>query len=173
MLTVASERIQCPCNDTGGLHDLRNKAKPVIAEASWIARNSWIYAIAIAVVGLAVGIWFNAHVRRGSRSQNAPTAIKSGPAQELWRRKLLIGDAKVSVVLAIQRHTDDDSYRGILERDPSFIELSPYLSAKFAEMMAAHATDTAVWSARTPPTSLAVAYRKEIERLEMEWGTRA
>jgi hypothetical protein len=83
---------------------------------------------------------------------------------------LLISDAKVSIVLAIQRHTSDAIYRENLRREPSFIELRPHLGAEFMAMMTPDTASVTVGSQGAPAPSLAVAYRMEIERLESDWS---
>ena len=98
--------------------------------------------------------------------------MASDQAQERWRRQLIISDAKVSIVLAIQRHTSNAAYRENLQREPSFIELRPYLSAEFLAMMTSNPISVAAEPQSAPAPSLLLRIVMEIERLELKRGGR-
>jgi hypothetical protein len=81
---------------------------------------------------------------------------------------LLIADARISIVLAVQRHLDDEQYRKRLAREFHYRALRPHLSEGFRLSMVPPSNSKKYRiSARRRP-SLATAYQTEIERLERD-----
>ena len=81
---------------------------------------------------------------------------------------LLIADARISIVLALQRHLNDEQYRRRLVLEPHYRAFLPHLSADFRVMMMPPSN----WNGFSFPVSrnpnLINAYQNEIERLEIE-----
>jgi hypothetical protein len=85
------------------------------------------------------------------------------------RVRLLIDDARTSIVLALQRHLDNERYRKRLRTEFHYRTLRPHLSASFRVLMMPPSNwDGYCFSGSRKP-SLVVAYQNEIERLEMEF----
>jgi hypothetical protein len=82
---------------------------------------------------------------------------------------ILIADARTSIVLAIQRHLHNERYRRRLVREFHYRALRPHLSDSFLLLMVrpSHSDKYAFSAPRG--TSLAVAYKDEIDRLEAEF----
>lgn len=79
---------------------------------------------------------------------------------------ILIADARTSIVLAIQRHRDNEQYRRRLVTEFHYRALRPHLSENFRMMMVRPShSDKYRFSAGRKP-SLALAYQNEIDRLE-------
>jgi hypothetical protein len=82
--------------------------------------------------------------------------------------RLLFADARISIVLALQRHLDNERYRRRLKLEPHYRALRPHLSASFRLLMIPPSN----WAGYHYPVSrkptLILAYQNEIERLEME-----
>ena len=81
---------------------------------------------------------------------------------------LLIADARISIILAIQRHLDNEQYRKRLAKEFHYRALRPHLSEDFLMLMvpASNSEKYCVPERRKP--SLATAYQAEIERLELD-----
>ena len=79
---------------------------------------------------------------------------------------ILIADARVSIVLAVQRHLSNEQYRKRLAGEFHYRALRLHLSESFRLMMVRPShSDTYRFSASRKP-SLAAAYQNEIDRLE-------
>ena len=79
---------------------------------------------------------------------------------------LLIADARISIVLAMQRHLDNEQYRKRLGKEFHYRALRPHLSEDFRLLMVPPSNSKKYCvSARRKP-SLATAYQAEIEQLE-------
>ena len=79
---------------------------------------------------------------------------------------ILIADARIPIVLAIQRHRDNEQYRKRLAGEFHYRALRPHLSESFRMMMVRPSnSDKYRFSASRRP-SLAIAYQNEIDRLE-------
>ena len=79
---------------------------------------------------------------------------------------LLIGDARISIVLSVQRHLDDEQYRKRLAREFHYRALRPHLSEEFRLLMVPPSNSKKYRVAGKRRPSLALAYQAEIERLE-------
>jgi len=82
---------------------------------------------------------------------------------------ILIADARTSIVLAIQRHLHNERYRRRLAKEFHYRALRPHLSDSFRLLMVrpSHSDKYAFSAPRG--TSLAAAYKNEIDRLEAEF----
>jgi hypothetical protein len=85
---------------------------------------------------------------------------------------LLIADARISIVLAVQRHLSNEQYRKRLASEFHYRALRPHLSQSFRLLMVppSHSRSYRIATGRQP--SLALAYQGEIDRLEEEYLTR-
>jgi hypothetical protein len=81
---------------------------------------------------------------------------------------LLIADARISIVLAVQRHLSNEQYRKRLASEFHYRALRPHLSQNFRLLMVppSNSRNYRVAAGRKP--SLALAYEAEIDRLEEE-----
>lgn len=81
---------------------------------------------------------------------------------------LLIADARISIVLALQRHLSNEQYRKRLASEFHYRALRPHLSQNFRLLMVppSNSRNYRVAAGRKP--SLALAYEAEIDRLEEE-----
>jgi len=79
---------------------------------------------------------------------------------------LLIADARISIVLAVQRHQDDEQYRKRLAKEFHYRALRPHLSEEFRLMMVPPSNSKKYCVAAKRRPSLALAYQSEIEKLE-------
>jgi len=81
---------------------------------------------------------------------------------------LLIDDARISIVLAVQRHLSNEQYRRRLASEFHYRALRPHLSKNFRLLMVplSNSHSYRVQGGRKP--SLALAYQAEIDRLEEE-----
>lgn len=81
---------------------------------------------------------------------------------------LLIADARISIILAVQRHLDNEQYRKRLAREFHYRALRPHLSEDFRLLMVPPSNSKKYCVAGKRRPSLAMAYRSEIERLESD-----
>lgn len=83
--------------------------------------------------------------------------------------RLIINDARTSIVIALQRHWNNEQYRLRLAAEQHYRVLRPYLSEQFRRLMvrASHLDGFRHSIAREP--QLAAKYQVEIDRLEQEW----
>ena len=82
--------------------------------------------------------------------------------------RCLIVDARISIVLAIQRHLTNEQYRRRLAKEFHYRALRLHLSDEFRLLMVPRSNSaTYCFSADRKP-NLAAAYQNEIERLETE-----
>jgi hypothetical protein len=79
---------------------------------------------------------------------------------------LLIADARTSIVLAIQRHLDNEQYRRRLAREFHYRALRPHLSEDFRLLMVPLSNSSRYCSSARRKPGLAIAYQNEIEQLE-------
>jgi len=81
---------------------------------------------------------------------------------------LLIADARISIVLAVQRHLNNEQYRKRLTSEFHYRALRPHLSKNFRLLMVppSNSHNYRVAGGRNP--NLALAYQAEIDRLEQE-----
>jgi len=79
---------------------------------------------------------------------------------------LLIADARVSIVLAIQRHFDNEHYRRRLAKEFHYRALRPHLSEAFRLSMVPPSNFRKFCHGGRRRPSLAMAYQAEIEKLE-------
>jgi hypothetical protein len=79
---------------------------------------------------------------------------------------LLIADARTSIVLAVQRHLDNEQYRKRLAKEFHYRALKDHLSDNFLMLMVppSHSKKYRFSGGRKP--SLPLAYQAEIDRLE-------
>ena len=79
---------------------------------------------------------------------------------------LLIADARTSIVLAVQRHLDNEQYRKRLAKEFHYRALKDHLSEHFLMLMVppSHSKKYRFSGGRKP--SLPLAYQAEIDRLE-------
>ena len=82
--------------------------------------------------------------------------------------RLLIADARISIVLALQRHVSNERYRRRLRTEAHYRALRPHLSANFRVLMMAPSNWEGYRFSESRKPSLADAYKNEIDRLEME-----
>ena len=85
--------------------------------------------------------------------------------------KLLFNDARTSVVLALQRHWNNEYYRRRLASEEHYRILQPYLSEQFRRLMVRASHLVGFRCAASPEPKLAARYQDEIDRLEQEWRT--
>ena len=78
---------------------------------------------------------------------------------------LLIADARISIVLAIQRHLDNEQYRKRLAGEFHYRALRPHLSEDFRMLMVPPSNSKKYSIAARRRPSLAMAYQAEIEQL--------
>jgi len=97
-----------------------------------------------------------------------PPAISGAIFLSLHPRQLpiLIADARTSIVLAVQRHFDNEHYRKRLVREFHYRALKPHLSDRFRLLMVppSHSAKYRFATRRKP--NLALAYQEEVDRLE-------
>ena len=79
---------------------------------------------------------------------------------------LLIADARISIVLAIQRHLDNDHYRKRLAKEFHYRALRPHLSEEFRMLMVPSSNSKKPCLSAKRKPSLAMAYQREVEQLE-------
>ena len=79
---------------------------------------------------------------------------------------LLIADARISIVLAVQRHLDNEQYRKRLAREFHYRALRPHLSEEFRILMVPPSNSKKFCVSAKRRTGLATAYQAEIEQLE-------
>ena len=82
--------------------------------------------------------------------------------------RLLIADARTSIVLALQRHLDNERYRKRLRTEFHYRALRPHLSASFRVLMMPPSNWNGYRFSAGRNPDLIVAYQNEIDRLEME-----
>ncbi len=82
--------------------------------------------------------------------------------------RLLIADARISIVLALQRHLGNEQYRRRLRIEPHYRALRPHLSASFRVLMMPQSNWAGYRFSEGRKPNLILAYQNEIERLEME-----
>jgi hypothetical protein len=80
---------------------------------------------------------------------------------------LLITDARISVILAIQRHLDNEQYRKRLSKEFHYRALRQHLSEDFRMLMVPPSNSKKYSIATRRKPSLAMAYQAEIEHLEL------
>jgi len=79
---------------------------------------------------------------------------------------LLISDARISIILATQRHLDNEQYRKRLAKEFHYRALRPHLSEDFRLLMVPPSNSQKYCLAGKRRPSLAMAYQDEVERLE-------
>jgi len=79
---------------------------------------------------------------------------------------ILIADARTSIVLALQRHRDNEQYRKRLACEFHYRALRPHLSESFRMMMVRPSNSDRYRFSVSRKPSLAIAYQNEIDRLE-------
>ena len=110
-----------------------------------------------------------------ARLESPPTEVSvastTHSVQSSAHLRLLISDARTSIVLALQRHWNNEQYRPRLRAEQHYRVLQPYLSEQFRRLMvrASHSASFRWTLGREP--NLAVKYQVEIDRLEREWKT--
>jgi hypothetical protein len=82
---------------------------------------------------------------------------------------LLIADARVSIVLAIQRHLDNEQYRRRLAKEFHYRALQPHLSETFRLLMVPPSNLKKHCHPGRRKPSLAMTYQAEIEKLESKY----
>jgi hypothetical protein len=82
--------------------------------------------------------------------------------------RLFIADARVSIALALQRHSSNEQYRRRLAAAPHYRALRQHLSESFREMMVPPSNWSGYRFSASRGPILALAYQNEIERIEME-----
>jgi len=82
--------------------------------------------------------------------------------------KFLIADARVGIVLAIQRHMTNEEYRKRLINEFHYLAFRPHLSKRFRLSMVRPSNSHKYRALESREPSLAVAYQAEIERLETD-----
>jgi hypothetical protein len=104
--------------------------------------------------------------------QTAATARKISGAiffsLEPRQFRLLIADARTSIVLALQRHLGNEQYRTRLRTEAHYRTLRPHLSAGFRVLMVPSSNWAGYRFSEGRRPNLILAYQNEIERLEME-----
>ena len=97
-----------------------------------------------------------------------PPAISGAIFLSLHPRQLpiLIADARTSIVLAVQRHLDNEQYRKRLVREFHYRALKPHLSDSFRLLMVPPSNSHRYQFAARRKPNLALAYEKEVDRLE-------
>jgi hypothetical protein len=81
---------------------------------------------------------------------------------------LLIADARISIILAIQRHLDNEQYRKRLAKEFHYRALRPHLNESFRLLMVPPSNSKKYCYAGKRKPSLAMAYQEEIEQLERD-----
>jgi hypothetical protein len=81
---------------------------------------------------------------------------------------LLIADARISIILAIQRHLDNEQYRKRLSKEFHYRALRPHLSEDFRLAMVPPSNSKKYRVAARRRPNLAMAYQAEIEQLELD-----
>ena len=81
---------------------------------------------------------------------------------------LLIADARISIVLAVQRHLSNECYRKRLTGEFHYRALRSHLSKDFRLLMVSPSNSHKYRPAAGRKPSLALAYQAEIDRLEEE-----
>lgn len=81
---------------------------------------------------------------------------------------LLIADARISIVLAVQRHLSNEQYRKRLTSEFHYRALRPHLSKNFRLLMVPPSNSPRYKIAGGRKPNLALAYEAEIDRLEEE-----
>ena len=81
---------------------------------------------------------------------------------------LLIADARISIVLAVQRHLSNEQYRKRLMSEFHYRALRPHLSKNFRLLMVPPSNSHKYRLAAGRKPNLALAYQVEIDRLEEE-----
>jgi hypothetical protein len=82
--------------------------------------------------------------------------------------KLLIADARASIVLALQRHLGNEQYRRRLMAEPHYRALRLHLCTSFRELMVPPSNWKGYRFSESRKPDLILAYQYEIERLELE-----
>lgn len=82
---------------------------------------------------------------------------------------LLIADARISIILAVQRHLDNEQYRKRLSREFHYRALRQHLSEDFRMLMVPPSNSKKFSIAARRKPSLAMAYQAEIEQLELNY----
>jgi hypothetical protein len=82
--------------------------------------------------------------------------------------RLLIADARASIVLALQRHLGNEQYRRRLTAEPHYRALRLHLSTSFRELMVPPSNWKGYRFSESRKPDLILAYQYEIERLELE-----
>lgn len=85
---------------------------------------------------------------------------------------LLIADARISIVLAVQRHMSNEQYRKRLASEFHYRALRPHLSTDFRLLMVPPSNSHKYRVAAGRRPNLALAYEAEIDRLEEEYLSR-
>jgi len=81
---------------------------------------------------------------------------------------LLIADARTSIVLAVQRHLDNEQYRRRLAKEFHYRALRPHLSEDFRLLMVRASNSSGHCLAERRKPSLAISYQSEIDQLEAD-----
>lgn len=82
--------------------------------------------------------------------------------------KFLIADARISIVLALQRHLTNEDYRKRLMGEFHYRAFRTHLSENFRLMMVRHSNCETYRLPQSRKPNLALAYQAEIERLETD-----
>ena len=82
--------------------------------------------------------------------------------------RLLIADARTSIVLALQRHLDNERYRRRLRTESHYRALRPHLSTGFRVLMTPPSNWNGYRFSASRKPNLIAAYQNEIDRLELE-----
>jgi len=81
---------------------------------------------------------------------------------------LLIADARISIVLAVQRHLSNETYRKRLASEFHYRALRPHFSKHFRLLMVPPSNSQKYGALAGRKPNLALAYQAEIDRLEEE-----
>jgi hypothetical protein len=82
--------------------------------------------------------------------------------------KFLIADARISIVLALQRHLTNEEYRRRLVGEFHYRAFRPHLAESFRLLMVRPSNSDKYRFLQSRRPNLALAYQTEIERLETE-----
>jgi hypothetical protein len=133
--------------------------------ADLLTWNFWAGLALGFAIGLA-GAWLFALLNRAQAQQNDERAMDERRTMEERKQFLLFcGDGKAVADLAIQRNMMNEEFLRRLKTLPCHAVLAPHLSEEFAALSNGHIHDD-----RGP--TLAVAFRRDVERLEREWSPR-
>jgi len=129
--------------------------------AKWLPQISWTdLAVGVAVGSAILGAMIMlVYFLRPRDHDDDNSALHE---RERDQRRLLCEDAKVLADLAIQRHMSDVAFLERFRAQPCYGALFDHFSENFRERLAQP-------SRQQGRSDLAVACRKECERLEQQW----